>query len=60
MAKKSKNYRNAVAKLPEGPIAPLEAAALAKEISNTKLTSLLKFTSVWALTLVKQTSNSAA
>lgn len=36
MAKKSKNYRNAVAKLPEGPIAPLEAAALAKEISNTK------------------------
>jgi large subunit ribosomal protein L1 len=36
MAKKSKNYRNAVAKLPEGPIAPLEAAALAKEISKTK------------------------
>ena len=31
MAKKSKNYRNAVAKLPEGVLAPLEAMKLAQE-----------------------------
>ena len=36
MAKKSKNYRAAVEKLPEAPIAPLEAAALVKEIATAK------------------------
>lgn len=36
MAKKSKNYRAAVEKLPEAPLAPLEAAALVKEIATAK------------------------
>lgn len=36
MAKKSKNYRNAVAKLPEGVLAPLEAMKLAQEVSTAK------------------------
>ena len=36
MAKKSKNYRNAVAKLPAGVLAPLEAMKLAQEVSTAK------------------------
>ena len=36
MAKKSKNYRAAVEKLPESPVAPLQAMKLLKEISTAK------------------------
>ena len=36
MAKKTKNMRAMLEKLPEGPIAPLEACTLAKEISTAK------------------------
>ncbi len=36
MAKKSKNMRAALAKLPEAPVAPLAAATLVKEISTAK------------------------
>ena len=36
MAKKSKNMRAALAKMPEVPIAPLAAATLLKEVANAK------------------------
>ena len=36
MAKKSKNYRAAMEKVPEAPVAPIEAMKLLKEISTAK------------------------
>ena len=36
MAKKSKNMRAALAKMPEAPIAPLAAATLLKEVATAK------------------------
>lgn len=36
MAKKNKNYREMIAKVPEAPLAPLEAFKLAKEITTAK------------------------